>query len=325
MIIYLMTMPDGTFGSAGQSWKKLNLDKIRDKLDFPIKICNMADIKKIKFNDDDVMIYTSSENDIIRTYLKNNLFYLKDKIKLIPSYDLLMAHEDKGFQEVLKNKRSFGNLKGSYLFDIDIEDLEKPKVMKTSQGAGSSGVFLIRNQKDIANVRKKYFSKSLKNKFIQVQRKLKLTPEEYGIYSYRKKHFNLFVEQEFIPKLKYDFKVLVFGNRYFVLKRSIRKNDFRASGSGNFEFIEPPQEVLNFSREIASILDNPYLSLDVAQSDTGCHLIEFQGTNFGPYTLLNAPYRYVSQGDEWMKEESCKSLESNYAYALNYYLSNIND
>lgn len=320
MTIYLLTMPDGTFGSAGQSWKRLDLNRLKLNLDFEVKVNTIDNINNLTFKDHDVLIYTSSENEVIRTFLKNNLFYLKDEVRLIPSYDLLMAHEDKGFQEILKHKEGFGNLKGNYIFDIDKSNLDFPKVLKTSQGAGSSGVFLVKNLKELAKIKSDFFTNDLKRRLIKLQRKIRLSKTEYNTYKYRYKKFSLFVEQQFISDLKHDFKVLVFGNRYFVLKRSIRKNDFRASGSGNFEFVEPPSEVLEYAKEIALVLDNPYLSLDIAQSDKGCHLIEFQGTNFGPYTLLNAPCRYVSQGNDWIEENNCKDLEFNYAYALNYYL-----
>ncbi|MGP4789272.1 ATP-grasp domain-containing protein [Psychrobacter sp. 1Y11] len=320
MTIYLLTMPDGTFGSAGQSWKRLDLNRLKLNLDFEVKVDTIDNINNLTFKNNDILIYTSSENEVIRVFLKNTLFYVKDKARLIPSYDLLMAHEDKGFQEILRLKENFGNLKGNYIFDIDKSSLDSPKVLKTSQGAGSSGVFLVKNLKELAKIKSDFFTNDLKRQLVKLQRKIKLNSSDYQIYKYRYKKFSLFVEQEFIPNLKHDFKVLVFGDRYFVLKRSIRKDDFRASGSGNFEFVEPPQEVLDFAKEIALVLDNPYLSLDIAQSDTGCHLIEFQGTNFGPYTLLNAPYRYVFQDDNWVEESNCKDLEVNYAYALNYYI-----
>lgn len=320
MSIYLLTMPDGAFGSAGQSWAKLDIDKIKENLKFKILISDISEIGNIEFNDDDTLIYTSSENEAVRIYLKNSLYYIKDKVNIIPSYELLMAHEDKGFQEILKQEKKIGNLKGEYILDIPNRKIIFPKVLKTSQGAGSSGVFLVKNTSELKGIEKKFFKLDLKSKTIALQRKIKLTSHEYNIYQYRKKKFNLFVEQEFIAELQHDFKVLVFGDRYYVLKRSVRKNDFRASGSGNFEFTTPPIEVLNFAREISLILDNPYFSLDIAQSSNGCHLIEFQATNFGPYTLLNAPNRYIFDDTNWKVEKNCKDLELNYAYALNYYI-----
>lgn len=326
-MIYLVVLSDESafFSSAGQSWKKLNIEKIISKLDFSVKVISFDNLDKVSLSSNDLVIYTSSENPEVRQYIKNKLYYIKDKCVLIPSYDLLMAHEDKGFQEVMKKEKKFGNLNGSYTFDIDNHQFNYPKVLKTAQGAGSSGVFLIKDNADLKTIKNKFFEPSLKRKIIKLQRKFKLSPEEYLIYSYKYKRFNLFVEQEFISNLTCDFKVLVFGDRYFVLKRNVRKNDFRASGSGDFEFIDPPAEVLDFAKEIADILKNPYLSLDIAQSDKGCHLIEFQATNFGPYTLLNAPVRYIKVESSWRKEENCRDLESNYAYALNYFVKNLFD
>ena len=322
-MIYLLTLSQKykLFGSAGQSWKNLDINKITGLLDHDVKVIVFEDLEDINLKKEDIIIYTSSENYEVRQYIKNKMYFVKDKCKIIPRYDLLMAHEDKGFQELLKKEYNIGNLNGNYVFDIDNLSLPLPKVLKTSEGAGSSGVFLVKNNKEVTAVKDSFFKQTLKRKVIKAQRRIKLSSAEYNIYTYRYKTFKPFVEQEFIPHLKHDFKVLVFGNRYFVLKRSVRKNDFRASGSGNFEFIDPPHEVLEFAKEVSASLDNPYLSLDIAQSDTGCHLIELQATNFGPYTLLNAPTRYVDKKGQWVTEKNCKDLSANYAYAIQYYLS----
>lgn len=323
-MIYLLTLSTKhqLFGSAGQSWKKLNIEKIIGELGLNVKAITFKDLESIKFDEKDILIYTSSENPTVRQYIKNNLYFVKDECQLVPSYDLLMAHEDKGFQEIVKKRKNIGDLKGNYIFDLEDAQLDLPKVLKTSEGAGSSGVFLVNTKKDITKIKKDFFTQDFKRKLIKVQRKLKLNKDQYSIYNYKYKKFNLFVEQEFIADLEHDFKVLVFGDRYFVLKRSVRKNDFRASGSGDFEFIKPPTAVLDYAKEITSALESPYLSLDIAQSGKGCHLIEFQATNFGPYTLLNAPYYYIFHADEWNQEKNSKDLESNYAYALSYYLRN---
>ena len=44
------------------------------------------------------------------------------------------------------------------------------------------------------------------------------------------------VVQEFIPGLKNDYKVLIFGSKYYVLYRRVREGDFRASGQGLLEY-----------------------------------------------------------------------------------------
>src|SRR5690606_8893478 len=56
-----------------------------------------------------------------------------------------------------------------------------------------------------------------------------------------------YVQQQFVPNLKCDYKALVFMDKVFLLKRGTRKDDFRASGSGIFSFPEPSVELLNFA------------------------------------------------------------------------------
>ncbi len=53
---------------------------------------------------------------------------------------------------------------------------------------------------------------------------------EYARMTGREKGYVYF--QEFIPGNDFDIRVVVIGNKAFALKRMIRKNDFRASGSG---------------------------------------------------------------------------------------------
>src|SRR5690606_14276808 len=107
MNIYLLTLPNGSFGSAGQSWKQLDLEKIKSQLNYDVTIKTILDIQDLDLQPNDIIIYTSSENEEIRTYLKNNLFHLSYNARLIPNYELLMAHEDKGFQEVIKKRKDF--------------------------------------------------------------------------------------------------------------------------------------------------------------------------------------------------------------------------
>lgn len=323
MKLYIATLPNGYFGDSDRSWKSLNLEKVSLLLNINSDVVNVRDLLNIGLSKEDIILYTSSDEDNIRFYIKDLMYFVNKRARIIPSYEMLLAFENKGFQELYRRENNIGNISGNYFYDLDDAFLPFPKVLKTIDGAGSSGVFLVKNDNDLAKIRKKFFKVSIKRDVIKAQRKIKLSQQQYDIYSYRHKGFSNFIEQEFIPNLKHDFKVLIFGDRFYVLKRSIRKNDFRASGSGKFEFISPPKEVLDYAKEVASILDTPYLSLDIAHSSLGCHLIEYQGTNFGPYTLLNSPYRYIPSNSGWNVEKNCKDLEANFAYAINYYLDKL--
>ncbi|WP_350657498.1 hypothetical protein [Psychrobacter sp. S1-30-MNA-CIBAN-0213] len=321
MKVYIATLPNGFFGSAGCSWQSLDVDKLSALLDYDVEIITINDLMNIEFDPDDTVIYTSSDEENIRLYLRDVMHFINKKCRILPNYNMLLAHENKGFQELFRTELGFGNLRGNYFFDIDDSKLTIPKVLKTISGAGGSGEYLAKNKSDISTIKNKYFEVSSKRKIIKLQRRIKLKSSEFSIYSYRHKGFSLFVEQEFVPNLSNDFKVLVFGDRYYGLKRTVGKNEFRASGSSLFECVKPPKEVLDFARSVVDKIDNPYVSLDIAQSDDGCYLIEFQGTNFSPLALLKCSSRYVYFNNKWVEEENNKDLEENFAYALNTFLS----
>jgi len=127
-----------------------------------------------------------------------------------------------------------------------------PKVFKLRGGAGSQNVRLVRSKKQAIRLIEKAFSRgfacfdpleSLREEF----RRLKLgkatlqdiaegivriiIPPKYSRTKGREKGYIYF--QEFLPDNDSDFRVIVIGNKAFAIKRMVRKNDFRASGSGS--------------------------------------------------------------------------------------------
>ena len=113
-----------------------------------------------------------------------------------------------------------------------------------------------------------------------------------------------FIAQPFISGLDGDWKVLVYGDQYYVLKRHVRPGDFRASGSG-MDYRAGldsgiPDEVLSFVEKVYHLLDIPHLSADVAFDGKRPYLIEFQAVYFGTATqaeilpgVFHSPRGYV--------------------------------
>lgn len=322
--VYFATLPSGFFGNAGQSWESLDLEKITSllfMLGISCEIVKVDELLSIDIQKKDTVIYTSSDLSSIRDYLKDVLYFIDKKCRLVPSYDFLLAHENKGFQELFKQENKLGNLSGFYHYDLDAYKGAYPFVYKKITGAGSSGVKLLRDPTDRSAVRKADFATKIWRRIITAQRKIKLNRQQFELYKYRHKGFNQYVCQEFIEGLDSDFKVLVFGKRLFVLKRYVRKNDFRASGSGNFEINpKPPLAVLQFAQEVYSKLEVPFASLDIAISNVGCHLIEFQVLNFGPIALTTSESHYVEINGEFNRQDGVCNLNEIYAEALGDYL-----
>lgn len=325
--IYIVTWPNGYFGSSGQSWKSLDVKKISTHLTHlaeNILFRDIITIRKEKLTKNDIVIYCSSDEKNMREYIKDCMYFIDNKAVLVPSYAALLAHENKGFQQLYRNEHSFGNLDGDYGFDLDLMYKKDPFVLKTVSGAGSSGVFLIKDYKSFIKIRRKLTGLSILRKLVKLFRRLMLTKKEYELYHYRHKGHAQTVTQNFIQGLTHDYKVLIFSDKYYVLKRNVRKNDFRASGSGNFEFEKAPLEVLDFAHEIYSTLNEPYASLDIAITDEKAFLIEFQILNFGPLTLTKSKGFYRKNNIEWEYTEAISDIEDCFGEALSEYIGKKN-
>lgn len=132
-----------------------------------------------------------------------------------------------------------------------ISKMSYPKVFKLKGGAGSANVMLINNKR----IAKKYVNKIFGKGFRQFNRKglfkdalsnfkqgkisLKKLGLEFGKifiksdYEKVKGNENGYLYyQDFIPNNNFDIRIIVVGERSFAIKRMVRENDFRASGSG---------------------------------------------------------------------------------------------
>ncbi|WP_347271555.1 hypothetical protein [Rhizorhabdus histidinilytica] len=321
--VIFLRLPSGVFGNGGQAWLSIDLKPSRDMLEkrgFSILESTVDRAISLDLRPNDIVIYSSSDDPEIYEYMKDAFYFIRNRCQLLPHYDFLMAYENKGFQEIYRKERGFGNLDGNYFYDLDVSPRSFPYVFKTITGAGSSGVHLIRSKRDLRKLRCTIFSVSLRRRLILLQRKWKLSKEHYAAYSYRHKGFRRYAVQEFISGLECDYKILIFGERFFSLKRYVRKGDFRASGSGNFDFTaSTPAHVLDFAASIANKLDAPQLSLDIADSGGTCHLIEYQALNFGPTTLTLSKGYYRRESGGWAWVSGVSDLGETYAHSLEAY------
>lgn len=325
--IYLASLPNGYFGSAKNSWDTLSLERLASSFPtnvYNVKFISVTDIPKIHFDSNDVLIYTSLYNNEVRSYLKDILYYVKDQCLIIPSYEILLAHENKGFQEVMKQHLGNNDLPGQYVFDLDQVKKPIPFVLKTIDGSGSSGVQLIKSESDFAKIKKNYSQLPIKRTVKKVIRSKQLSSESYALYSYFYKPFKRFVAQPFLEKLNCDYRVLVIEQRLYAMRRDVRKGDFRASGSKKFHHNKVPCELLDYAKEVFDKLDNPFISMDLAFKNGKPYLIEFQGTNFGSSVIRLSNGYYCKTADGWEFLEKKSLHEETLSYGLLNYVERKN-
>ena len=144
-------------------------------------------------------------------------------------------------------------------------------------------------------------------------------------YITNSKHRKKFITQNYVENLKGDWKILIYGEQYYVLSRENRKNDFRASGGGSLSYNKRvPEGLLDFAKNIFEEMDVPNLSLDIGLSNDKFYLIEFQALFFGTYTIEHSNYYFKKEDLTWQLIEQSSILEKVYTESIHSYIKNQN-
>jgi glutathione synthase/RimK-type ligase-like ATP-grasp enzyme len=182
-------------------------------------------------------------------------------VKCWPNSETFWPYENKIREYYLLKSHDFPIIE-SYIYwnyDQAKEFLGKahfPMVAKLPKGASSSNVVIVNSENEGIKIINQVFSKGVKSKGLNNSSNLS-TLSKMGVKKYSKaalkslllatglltdktdypewqiqKDAVLF--QKFLPNNAFDIRVTVIGKRAFAYRRFVRKNDFRASGSGNF-------------------------------------------------------------------------------------------
>lgn len=293
---------------------------------FEIMFVPFSEVINYSFNfwEYKIVIYTSSEDTgyYYKSFIEDIVYYLElSNAKVIPQFKYLRANNNKVFMELIRHQ-----------FDTDLcniqskvfgcyEELGKisnklnfPLVYKQAAGAMSRGVGLIESREDLLHKLKDISrTRNLFRELWEYGRSLK-----YKGYIRESKYRNKFIVQNFVKGLGGDYKVLIFGDKYYVLKRDTKKDDFRASGSGIRNFIkEIPQGILEYANLWIKTLDVANISLDIAYNGKSFFLIEFQCLYFGSFTLTYSDFYWQrTENGKFDLQEGKSILEEEYVRSI---------
>lgn len=182
-------------------------------------------------------------------------------IRTFPNFNTRWHFDDKIAQKYLLESID-APLVESYIF-YDIQNAKKfikeanfPIVAKLKRGAGASNVELLKNKKEATKYIHQMFNigkKSIPDTFENYNQKLRLAKKIKNPLQLLKKTINFIFKnkreqlisnpekgyvyfQKFLPNNLFDIRIIVIGEIAFGLIRHNRKNDFRASGSGQIDF-----------------------------------------------------------------------------------------
>lgn len=197
-----------------------------------------------------------------------------------------------------------------------IEQTTFPKVFKLRGGASAANVKLVHTAKEAKKLVQKAFGTGFSqfdrmgylkeryrkwrnggDSFIGVLKGVGrlFIPTEYSKMHAKEKGYIYF--QDFIPNNDCDFRIVVIGDKILAEKRYVRKGDFRASGSGKFEYVNVPQTILEIAFETAEKLKLQSVAFDFI-FDNHKPLIVEMSYCFGTKGISHCP-GYYTRDYQW--------------------------
>ena len=277
------------------------------------------------------IFYSFSQKEELRNYIIDVIYFLRNKNTVIPSFELLKCHENKGFQELYKKQLGINSLDSIYLNSIDnVKNDAFPIVLKTVDGSNGKGVFLVNNNKELKKIVQKVEQNVtalqkidlLRRKYFRKKKNYPAYPNynnrtDYYQYKDYIRNDKRFVLQKFIPKLTFDYRVLALYDKYYIMKRHTKEGDFRASGTKLFDFnIKENQELLTYAKNIFDRIKAPMLSMDIAFNGDQYYLIEFQASHFGVSALIKSKGYYSLINNKWELISATSNLETEIAESI---------
>jgi glutathione synthase/RimK-type ligase-like ATP-grasp enzyme len=220
--------------------------------------------------------------------------------KVFPDFNTVWHFDDKVGQKYLLEAIGAPSAP-AYVFYSKQEALEwanqtsYPKVFKLRNGAGSDNVRLVKSKKKATHLINKAFRRgfkqyqawdNLKERFRKyrlgktilwdvVKGIIRLAhTTEYSRVAGREIGYIYF--QDFIPDNDHDIRIVVVGEKAFAIKRMVRVNDFRASGSGNILYDRQlfDEKTIKLSFDLAEKLQIQCVAFDFVHDNTNMLLVE---------------------------------------------------
>ena len=280
-----------------------------------------------------IVLYTSSEeiDYNYKDFIEDIIYGLElAGAHVIPYYKFLKANNNKVFMEMLRGILYHDNISGirskafgtveELIRAISKDEIKFPCVIKAAKGAQSKGVALASSRNQLIKKAKRI------SRTPHIFRELKDWGRTFKIPGYKNesRFQKKFIVQDLISNLNNDWKVLVYAERYYILRRNNRPDDFRASGSGLFvpdKKAEFPMHMLDYVENIFNFADVPNLSIDFAYDGVNGYILEIQAIHFGKSTTYFCANYCMRREGEWCwQAKDSYEQEKLYVMSIDWYL-----
>lgn len=236
--------------------------------------------------------HASSKDLQVYPYVFNSAEYLN--IKTFPNFQTRWHFDDKIAQKYLLESIQAPYIPSQVFYDKSIAEkyldtTTYPIVAKLRRGAGASNVTLLNNRKEAKIYAEEMFSRgkaSISSAFENFDQKFRVAKniknpkillsklrgyliknKQERLVSIREKGY-LYI-QKFLPNNSYDTRIIVISNIAFAIRRFNRKNDFRASGSGNIDYdvSKIDKKMLQIAFDVSSNIGAQCLAFDFVYNE----------------------------------------------------------
>ena len=285
----------GSFSDRWITYCKAN------EIAYKIVDCYQSDIMHQLDDCDALMWHINHQNSKDVLFAKQLLYSVQAAGKRVfPDYNTAWHFDDKVGQKYLLEAIGAPLVPTWIMYNkkdalVWAEKNSFPKVFKLRGGAGSANVRLAKTKSEAVQLIEKAFGRgfsqydSLGNLKERI-RKYQLGktdifdvikgfvriiyPTKYTMVAGRERGYVYF--QEFIPENNYDIRVIVIGDKAFAIKRMVRDDDFRASGSGNirYEKVNFEDTTIKLSFFLSCKLKSQCVAFDYVYQDKQPYLVE---------------------------------------------------
>jgi glutathione synthase/RimK-type ligase-like ATP-grasp enzyme len=271
----------------GISWKQVD--------------CYESDIIQ-QLNDCDLLMWHINQNNPKDNLFAKQLIFSVEAAgkKVFPDFHTSWHFDDKVGQKYLLEAIGAPIPRTWIFYDrkkaLEWSKLETyPKVFKLRGGGGSQNVRLVRNAGMAGKMIRKAFGSGFLSYYALGNLKERwrnfklgktdlqdiiegmvrfLIPPPYARGRGREKGYIYF--QEYIPQNNFDIRIVVVGKKAFAIKRMVRENDFRASGSGMIMYEKEHfgDETVKLAFQMAERLNSQSAAFDFVYSDDKIYVLE---------------------------------------------------
>lgn len=260
---------------------------------------------------DGLLVRPSYKKEVWKTMYTERLYFLNKilNIPIYPSYNEILVYENKKNMaywletyEIKHPKTWIFYSKKEALMFADAYD-HYPLVFKTNIGSAAIGVEFVKTKEEAKKIISKMFTTH--TFYNRGYTKWKKTKYGLSVPLMDDKQYNYVIFQEKID-VKTEWRMIKIGDSYFGHQK-LSDGEFH-SGSNLVGWVEPPERLLDFAKEICDKGDFRSMDIDVFEDAAGTYHVNELQTVFGSYDdsqmyIDGIPGRFIHENGKWEFEK----------------------